>query len=188
MISTLLCKGKLKVNRSLPVPLLVTPPAEQRFIHRLMYRTLPATVGEDRSHMHMALKFEIALGLSGTKPASSGDIAHDIELSRQNKNIDLAPLCWVGPETYLNLMIPNRFAWLTHQVRMADTSFHRSMDIRFSLFGHTSLSRDKWPPGLQTYLRDLQTLSVYFIFALKFIELCLACRKQGKELLNRKHR
>ncbi|KAF8225081.1 hypothetical protein L208DRAFT_1409162 [Tricholoma matsutake] len=126
---------------SLPVPLLNTPPAEQRFIHRLTYGTLPAIGRETGTpQTPTALKFEVTLGLSDTKSVSEGDTAdHPQHKSSVNKTIDLAPMCSVGPEAHLNLMIPDR-----------------SMDIRFSLFNYLSLSQDKWPQGLQNYFRDLQ--------------------------------
>lgn len=103
-------KVKLKVS-SLPVPLLNTPPAEQRFIHRLTYGTLPAIGRETGTpQTPTALKFEVTLGLSDTKSVSEGDTAdHPQHKSSVNKTIDLAPMCSVGPEAHLNLMIPDRF-------------------------------------------------------------------------------
>ena len=105
---------KLKVNCSLPVPLLMTPPAKQQFIHRLIYCTLPAIRRETGGpHTPTALKFEITLGSSDTKYPSTGDTAH-VEQSQQqmpamDKAVDLVPICSVGPEAHLNLMIPDRF-------------------------------------------------------------------------------
>jgi hypothetical protein len=112
---------KLNVDCSLPVPLLNTPPAEQRFIHRLTYNTLPAaTPKTGASHTPTALKFEIKLGLSDTNSASAGDTTHGFELSQPkpsiNKTVDLAPICSVGPEAHLNLMIPDRFVHSRHSV------------------------------------------------------------------------
>jgi hypothetical protein len=121
-------KVELKVHCSLPVPLLDIPPAEQRIIHRIMYRTLPAVVrGADPSPVPTALKFEIALGLSNTKPTSTGDVTQGVEASQQNPSvtgtIDLSPKCWVGPETRLNLMIPDRFVYATHSFASLITPF-----------------------------------------------------------------
>ena len=104
---------KLKIECSLPVPLLMTPPAEQRFIHRLIYHTLPAKVHETGgSHTSTALKFEITIGLPDTTSAS-GDTARSVEPSQQKpavkKTVDLAPTCLAGPEVHLNLMIPDQF-------------------------------------------------------------------------------
>lgn len=93
-----------------------------------MYRTLPAIVHETgSSHTPTALKFEITLGFSDTKSASAGDTAHSVEPSQQkpsiNKTIDVAPICSIGPEAHLNLMVPDRFVQTTHSVRNSDASF-----------------------------------------------------------------
>jgi hypothetical protein len=81
-----------------------------------MYRTLERDA--EPSPIPTVLKFEIVLGLSDTNPISTGNAAHDVEVSQRHpseeKTLDLSPKCWIGPETQLNLMIPDRFVNATH--------------------------------------------------------------------------
>ncbi|KAJ7597143.1 hypothetical protein C8J56DRAFT_919326 [Mycena floridula] len=129
---------------SLPVPLLNSAPKEQRVVHRLVYRVIPSL--EDAAQLSRlipcpksVLKFEIFLSASGSKGLESA------EGSSAPSTIHFTTTqCWVGKETSLDVMLPDR-----------------PMDIQFTAVDCASVDAVEWPEELQKYVTDLKSYLQY---------------------------
>ncbi|KAJ7103420.1 hypothetical protein B0H15DRAFT_942874 [Mycena belliarum] len=116
-------------NPTSPVSRLDGDSGQQRMLHRLVYRALHA---KDEV-VRQTIKVELVLPRDNKQPVASNGNEQQFQST-----------CWLGHESDVDVMIPNRPA-----------------DIRFSIFDSDVLSARQWPPELEQYISDLQAFLSY---------------------------
>ncbi|CCL98990.1 uncharacterized protein FIBRA_00998 [Fibroporia radiculosa] len=139
---------------SLPAPLVSSSPTQQKIIHRLTYRALPA-LGEASNVVspgfsNRVLYFEVTLDQprpltkSSSLPEEGATVQLDPTESQAGDDmlfdLNSPPECWVGSEVLTDLMMPDR-----------------PMDIRFAAVQSSYIPTGEEPIELRTYMTNLCT-------------------------------
>ncbi|PFH54572.1 hypothetical protein AMATHDRAFT_131 [Amanita thiersii Skay4041] len=112
-------------------------PSQQRLIHRIIYRSVAAN-GSHHAPTSMALRLEISQAVSDI-------FSHQVLSPDENESNMVEPretVCRVGTQKLVDLIMPDRM-----------------MDIRFSIFDDTEVSKEQWPRELCSYEESISELS-----------------------------